>query len=171
MIEGEVSHLVFIQNELCTELRSSSFWQWARQASEGTPGHLKCSRMGMSGSFAKSLLQFGARSKMCFPYVFQLLCCIRRHSGLECENKALHWMVFPQFLPAFTLQKTIWQTLPLVHYLQIRTNTVLSQLDIKLHILFCNCIKHSVNSSNCMGRWQICGYGKYIQPVKPSLYW
>lgn len=154
--------------------RSSSFWQWTRQASEGTPGHLKCSRIGMSGSFAKLLLQFRARrSKMCFPYAFQLLCCIRRHSGLEHENKpkALPWIVFPQFLPAFTLQKPIWQILPLVHYLQIRTNKVLSQLDIKQLTLFCNFIKHCVNSSNCTGRWQTCGYGKYIQPVKPSMYW
>lgn len=117
--------------------RSSSFLQWTRQANDGTPGHLKCSRIGMSGPFAKLLLQLGARrSKMCFPYAFQLLCCIRRHSGLECENKALHWIVFPQFLPAFTLQKPIWQILPLVHYLRIRTNKVLSQLDIKQHILF-----------------------------------
>lgn len=155
-------------------VRSSSFWQWTRQASEGTPGHLKCSRIGMSGSFAKLLLQFRARrSKMCFPYAFQLLCCIRRHSGLEHENKpkALPWIVFPQFLPAFTLQKPIWQILPLVHYLQIRTNKVLSQLDIKQLTLFCNFIKHCVNSSNCTGRWQTCGYGKYIQPVKPSMHW
>lgn len=128
----------------------------------------------MSGSFAKLLLQFRARrSKMCFPYAFQLLCCIRRHSGLERENnpKALPWIVFPQFLPAFTLQKPIWQILPLVHYLQIRTNKILSQLDIKQLILFCNFIKHSVNSSNCTGKWQTWGYGKYIQPVKPSMYW
>lgn len=142
-------------------VRSSSFWQWTRQANDGTPGHLKCSRTGMSGPITKLLLQFGARrSKMCFPYAFQLLCCTRRHSGLECENKALHWIVFLQLLAAFTPQKPIWQILPLVHYLQIRTNIkVLSQLDIKQHMLFCYCIKHNVNSSNCRGRWQTWGYG------------
>lgn len=89
------------------------FWQKTRQATEWTPGHLKCTRIWMVYPLAKLLLLLWARiSKMCFPYTFQLLCCIGTHSGLECENKpkSFSWIVFPQFLPAFTAKMHLTNT-------------------------------------------------------------
>lgn len=133
LTEGEVSHTTQ-SLRMNSGARSSWFWQRMRQATEWTPGHLKCTRIWMVGPFAKLLLLFWAkRSKMCFRFTFQLLCCIRRHSGLECKtkSKSSSWIVFPQLLPAFTLQTPIWLILPLVHHFQTRTNKLLSQSDIK----------------------------------------
>lgn len=134
-IEERRHYTPFGHSEWTTQPTTSSFfWQQMMQASEWTPGHLKCTRIWMAGLFAKLLLLFWARrSKMCFPYTFQLLSSIGRHSWLERESKPKlsSWIVFPQFLPAFTLQNPIWQILPLLGDFQLRTNKVLSQSDIK----------------------------------------
>lgn len=175
--EGEVPDIAwsFRANSAVSEMLL--FGQRMRHATERTPGHLKCTRIWMVCPFAKLLLLCWARvSKMCFPYTFQLLCCVRRRSGLERANKpkSSSWVVSPQFLTAFTLQKCIWQTLPLVHYSQIRTNKVLSLYlfwyKIRRILFYLIRFRPSNGMVSPAGKWQPSRVWYIIRPLTKAQY-